>query len=71
MVISNKYCDITAHPKAKWPLQQNILFFCFFLFHQFLVPFADTISTEASPESLQCHLESVWLKKVMRLKIKI
>jgi len=23
------------------------------------------------PESLQCHLESVWLKKVMHPKIKI
>jgi len=31
---------------------------------------SDTISTEPSPESLQCHLESVWLKKVMRTEIK-
>jgi len=45
--------------------------FLFFLFHYFLVPFADTISTEPSPESHQFHLESVWLKKVMRPKIKI
>jgi len=29
--------------------------FLFFLFPQFLVPFPDTISTEAIPESLQCH----------------
>jgi len=36
----------------------------------FLVPFADTISTEPSPESLQCHLE-YGLKKVIRPKIKI
>ena len=32
MVISKKYCDITAHPEAKWPSQQNILIFCFFHF---------------------------------------
>jgi len=42
-----------------------------FLFHFFLVPFADTISTEPLPESLQFHLEYVWLKKVMRPKMKI
>jgi len=30
----------------------------------------DTISTELSPESFQCHLESVWLEMVMRPKIK-
>jgi len=45
--------------------------FLFFLFHFFLVPFADTISTGPPSESLQCYLESVWLKKVMRPKIKI
>jgi len=45
--------------------------FFFFLFHYFLVPFADTISTEPLPESLQCHLEYVWLKKVIYPKIKI
>jgi len=45
--------------------------FLFFSFHYFLVPFAGTISIEPSPESLQCHLEYVWLKKVMRPKIKI
>jgi len=43
----------------------------FFFISPFLIPFADTISTEPMPESLQCHLESVWLKKVMRPKIKI
>jgi len=36
----------------------------------FLVPFADTISIDPSPESLQCHLE-YGLKKVIRPKIKI
>ena len=36
--------------------------FLFFVFHNFLVPFADTILTEPMPESLQCHLEYVWLK---------
>jgi len=61
MVISKKYFDITAHPEAKWPSQQNIQFF--FYFTIFLVPLADTILTEPSPESLQCRLESVWLKK--------
>ena len=45
--------------------------FLFFVFHHFLVPFADTILTDPMPESLQCHLESVWLKKVMRPKQKI
>jgi len=35
----------------------------------FLGPFADTILTEPMPENLQCHLESVWLKKVMRRRI--
>jgi len=45
-------------------------FLLFSLLHYLLVPFADTISTEPSPESLQCHLH-VWLKKVMRPKIKI
>jgi len=43
----------------------------FFYFTTFLVPFADTIATEPSPESHQCHLDSVWLKKVIRPKIKI
>jgi len=43
----------------------------FFYFTTFVVPFADTILTEQSPESLQCHLEFVWLKKVTRPKIKI
>jgi len=37
--------------------------FLSFLFHYFLVPFVDTISTGPSLESLQCHQESVWLKK--------
>jgi len=46
-------------------------FSCFFYFTISLVPFADKISTEPSPESFQCHLESVWLKRVMRPKIKI
>jgi len=45
--------------------------FLFFYFTIFIVPLADTIATEPSPESLQCHLESVWLKKVMHPKIKI
>ena len=45
--------------------------FLFVFFIIFLVPFVDTISTEPSPESLQCHQESVWLKKVMRPTIKI
>jgi len=45
--------------------------FLFFVFHHFLVTFADTILTEPMPQSLQCHRESVWLKKVMRPKIKI
>jgi len=71
MVVSKKYFDITAHPEAKWPSQQNILIFCFFYFTVFLVPFADTFSTEPLPESLQCNLEYVGLKKVMRPKIKI
>jgi len=35
------------------------------------VPFADTSSTEPLPESLQCQLEYIWLKKVMRPKIEI
>jgi len=52
MVISKNYFDMTAHPEAKWPSQQNILIFCFFYFTIFLVPFTDTISTEQSPESL-------------------
>ena len=43
-----KYFDNAAHPEAKWPLQQN--YFFVILFHYFLVPFADTISTEPSPE---------------------
>jgi len=71
MVISKKYFELTAHPETKWPSQQNILFSCFFHFTNFSVPFADTISTKPSPKSFQCHLESVWLKKVMRPKIKI
>ena len=49
MVISKKYFDNAAHPEAKWPSQQNVLSFVI-LFHYFLVPFADTISTELSPE---------------------
>ena len=65
-----KYFDITAHPEAKWPSQQNVLIFVFY-FTIFLVPIADTISTEPSLESLQCHLESVWLKNGMRPIIKI
>jgi len=69
-VISKKYFDITAHSEAKWSSQQNIQNFVF-LFRFFLVPLADTNATEPSPESIQCHLESVWLKKVMRPKIKI
>jgi len=48
---------------AQYP---NLLFFYFTIF---LVPFADTISTEPSPERFQCHQESVRLKKVMRPKI--
>jgi len=44
--------------------------FLFFYFIIFLVPFADTILTEPSPESLQCHLEYLSLQKVMRLKSK-
>jgi len=35
MVISKKYFDITAHPEANWPSQQNILIFCFFYFTLF------------------------------------
>jgi len=42
-----------------------------YLFHHFLVPFANTISTGPMPESLQCHVESVWLKKVIRPQSKI
>jgi len=42
-----------AHPEAEWPLQQNIFIFYFFLFQYFLVPLADTISAELSPESRQ------------------
>jgi len=49
MVISKKYFDNAAHPEAKWPSQQNTLF-CYFI-SLFLVPFADTISTELSPET--------------------
>jgi len=30
-----KYFDITAHPEAKWPSQQNTLFFCFLYFTTF------------------------------------
>jgi len=45
--------------------------FLFLVFHHFLVPFADTILSEPMPENLQCHLDSVWLKTVMRPKIKI
>jgi len=60
-----------AHPEAKWPAQQKYPNFLFFLFHYFLVALADAISTEPSPESLQCHLEICLVKKVMRPKIKI
>jgi len=58
MVIYKKYFNITAHPEAKYPSQQNILIFCFFI-SLFLVPFADTISAEAMTESLQCRLKYV------------
>jgi len=68
VVISKKYFDITAHPEAKWSSQQNILIFCFFI-PPFLVPFTDTISTAPMPESLQCHLESVWKPAQVSLKI--
>jgi len=74
MVKSKKYFDITAHPElseAKWPSQQAILIFCFVYYTIFLVPLANTISTEPSPKSLQCPLEYVCLKKVMDPKIKI
>jgi len=56
----NGFHITTAYP--------NFLFF--FYFTICLVPFADTISTESVLESLQYHLESVWLKKVMCPKIK-
>jgi len=46
-------------------------FLLLFYFTVFLVPFADTSSTEPSPESLQCHLEYIWLKKAMRPKVEI
>jgi len=42
-----KFFDNAAHPEGKWPSQQ--LFFLI-LFHYFFVSFADTISTEPSPE---------------------
>jgi len=35
MVISKKYFDITAHPEAKWPSQQNILIFVILLHYFF------------------------------------
>jgi len=35
MVISKKYFDITAHPKAKWPSQQLTVIFCSFHFTMF------------------------------------
>jgi len=41
-----------THPETEWPSQQNILCFCFFLFHYLFVPFADTNSAEPFPESL-------------------
>jgi len=44
-------------PTTKYPN------FLFFVFHHFLVSFADTILTKPMPENLQRHLESVWLKK--------
>jgi len=47
-----------------------MLIFSFFHFTIFLFPFADTISTEPSPKSLQCYLEYVWLKQVMSPEIK-
>jgi len=59
MVISKKYFDITAHSEDKWPSQQNILIFLFFLFRYFFSFICRHNSTEPSPESLQCHLESV------------
>jgi len=61
MVKSKKYFDIAAHPEAQWPSQQNILIFSFVCDTIFLVPLANTISTEPSPESFQCHLEYVCL----------
>jgi len=36
-----------AHLQAEWPSQQNILFF---LISLFLVPLADTLLAEPSPE---------------------
>jgi len=40
-------------PEAEWTSQQNILIFIFSYFTTFVVPLADTISAEPSPESLQ------------------
>ena len=42
-----------THHEVEWPSQQKLLIFYFFLFHYFLVPLADKISAELSPESLQ------------------
>jgi len=72
MVASKTYFTITAHPEVKYPSHTTKYpNFVFFYYTIFLVPFADTISTEPSPVSLQCHLESVWLEKVMGPNIKI
>jgi len=42
-----------AHPEAEWPSQQSSLIFYCFLFHHFLVPLADKILAEQTPERLQ------------------
>ena len=40
-----------AHPEAEWLSRKSVLIFYFFTI--FLVPLADTISAEPSPENLQ------------------
>jgi len=63
MVISKKYFDITAHPEAKWPSQQNIQFF--FLFHYFFSStcghnFDRTVPWKSSVPSRICLVKKRW-----------
>jgi len=53
LVASIKDFNVMAHSEAEWPSKQNIPIFYFALFHYFLVPFADTFSSEPPPGSLQ------------------
>jgi len=59
MVISKKIFRHYGTSRDQMAFTTKYPNFSFFLFHHFLVPFANTISPELMPESLQCHLESV------------